>query len=66
MSDSNWLVASYYIRLTNIQTHSFSDKTSVVLVANKCDREDYRLVPTMVGEKLADTLGNVSSSGALS
>lgn len=46
-----------WLRLTNIQTHAWPN-TSVVLCANKCDREDERQVPALVGSRLADKLGN--------
>ena len=44
------------VRVTQIKTHAW-DNTSVVLVGNKCDLEDMRMVEKEDGEKLAETLG---------
>ncbi|XP_029014624.1 RAB3D, member RAS oncogene family, b [Betta splendens] len=41
---------------TQIKTYSW-DNAQVILVGNKCDLEDERLVPTEDGQRLADELG---------
>ncbi|KAF3829425.1 ras-related protein Rab-3D isoform X1 [Mirounga angustirostris] len=41
---------------TQIKTYSW-DNAQVILVGNKCDLEDERVVPTEDGRKLADDLG---------
>ena len=43
-------------RVTQIKTHAW-DNTSVVLVGNKCDLEDLRMVEREDGSKLAESLG---------
>jgi len=41
---------------TQIKTYSW-DNAQVILVGNKCDLEDERVVPTEDGRRLADDLG---------
>uniref|UniRef100_A0A8D0HFZ4 small monomeric GTPase n=1 Tax=Sphenodon punctatus TaxID=8508 RepID=A0A8D0HFZ4_SPHPU len=41
---------------TQIKTYSW-DNAQVILVGNKCDLEDDRVVPTEDGKRLADDLG---------
>lgn len=43
-------------RATQIKTYSW-DNAQVILVGNKCDLEDERVVPTEEGRRLADDLG---------
>lgn len=43
-------------RATQIKTYSW-DNAQVILVGNKCDLEDDRLVATEDGQRLADELG---------
>ena len=45
-----------YCRCTQIKTYSW-DNAQVVLVGNKCDLEDERVVSTERGKQLADQLG---------
>lgn len=47
-------------RATQIKTYSW-DNAQVILVGNKCDLEDDRLVPTEDGQRLAEELGMRSS-----
>lgn len=44
-------------RATQIKTYSW-DNAQVILVGNKCDLEDDRLVPTEDGQRLAEELGD--------
>lgn len=46
----------WVIRCTQIKTYSW-DNAQVVLVGNKCDLEDERVVSTERGKQLADQLG---------
>lgn len=48
-------------RATQIKTYSW-DNAQVILVGNKCDLEDDRLVPTEDGQRLAEELGMRSSN----
>lgn len=48
------LVLSF--RATQIKTYSW-DNAQVILVGNKCDLEDDRLIPTEDGQRLAEELG---------
>ena len=48
------LVASF--RCTQIKTYSW-DNAQVVLVGNKCDMEDERVISFERGKQLADSLG---------
>ncbi|MBN3314937.1 RAB3B protein, partial [Atractosteus spatula] len=41
---------------TQIKTHSW-DNAQVILVGNKCDMDDERVVPADKGKQLADQLG---------
>lgn len=43
-------------RATQIRTYSW-DNAQVILVGNKCELEDERLVPTEDGQRLAEELG---------
>lgn len=55
-----WLTAWNFfllIRCTQIKTYSW-DNAQVVLVGNKCDLEDERVVSTERGKQLADQLGS--------
>lgn len=45
-----------FYRATQIKTYSW-DNAQVILVGNKCDLEDERLVPTEDGQRLAEELG---------
>lgn len=45
-----------FCRATQIKTYSW-DNAQVILVGNKCDLEDDRLVPTEDGQRLAEELG---------
>lgn len=45
-----------FFRATQIKTYSW-DNAQVILVGNKCDLEDDRLVPTEDGQRLAEELG---------
>ena len=49
-------VNSFHYRCTQIKTYSW-DNAQVVLVGNKCDLEDERVVSTERGKQLADQLG---------
>lgn len=49
-----------FYRATQIKTYSW-DNAQVILVGNKCDLEDERLVPTEDGQRLAEELGMRSS-----
>lgn len=44
------------LRATQIKTYSW-DNAQVILVGNKCDLEDDRLVATEDGQRLANELG---------
>lgn len=46
-------------RATQIKTYSW-DNAQVILIGNKCDLEDDRLVPTEDGQRLAEDLGKYS------
>lgn len=48
-------------RATQIKTYSW-DNAQVILVGNKCDMEDERIVPLEKGKHLADQLGTCHSS----
>ena len=50
------LTALKFRRSTQIKTYSW-DNAQVILVGNKCDLEDERVVPTEEGRRLADDLG---------
>lgn len=43
-------------RATQIKTYSW-DNAQVILVGNKCDLEDERVIPAEDGRRLADDLG---------
>ena len=45
-----------FFRVTQIKTYSW-DNAQVVLVANKCDMEDERVISADRGKLLADQLG---------
>ncbi|MBN3270722.1 RAB3D protein, partial [Polyodon spathula] len=45
-----------FLRATQIKTYSW-DNAQVILVGNKCDLEDDRVVPTEEGRRLSDELG---------
>lgn len=47
-----------YSRVLQIKTHSW-EKTPVILIGNKCDMANERVVRTEEGKKLADVLGKV-------
>lgn len=49
-----------FYRATQIKTYSW-DNAQVILVGNKCDLEDDRLVPTEDGQRLAEELGKTNS-----
>ncbi|KAF7244302.1 Ras-related protein Rab-3B [Varanus komodoensis] len=44
------------MRATQIKTYSW-DNAQVILVGNKCDMEDERIIPIEKGKHLADQLG---------
>ena len=46
----------YLLRCTQIKTYSW-DNAQVVLVGNKCDMEDERVISFERGKQLADSLG---------
>lgn len=48
---------TFIFRCTQIKTYSW-DNAQVVLVGNKCDMEDERVVSYERGKQLADQLGN--------
>lgn len=51
-------------RATQIKTYSW-DNAQVILVGNKCDLEDERVIATEDGQRLAEELGNYRSSTLL-
>ncbi len=53
-----------YFRSTQIKMYSW-DNAQVVLVGNKCDAEDERVISTERGRYLADTLGRRASHDAV-
>ena len=59
LSVSICCVVSYvFQRVLQIKTHSW-DKTPVILIGNKCDMVNERVVHMQEGKKLADDLGKV-------
>jgi hypothetical protein len=52
----------YYVfqRVLQIKTHSW-EKTPVILIGNKCDMANERVVYSQEGKKLADDLGKFFS-----
>ena len=46
----------FYFRCTQIKTYSW-DNAQVILVGNKCDMEDERVISFERGKHLADSLG---------
>uniref|UniRef100_A0A3P8VTV5 small monomeric GTPase n=1 Tax=Cynoglossus semilaevis TaxID=244447 RepID=A0A3P8VTV5_CYNSE len=48
-----WVISDW---ATQIKTYSW-DNAQVILVGNKCDLEDDRLVPTEDGQRLSEDLG---------
>ena len=56
-------VVSVYIRVTQIKTYSW-DNAQVVLVGNKCDLENERVVAHERGKQFADHLGAYNSNRA--
>lgn len=46
----------YLLRVTQIKTYSW-DNAQVILVGNKCDMEDERVISFERGKQLADQLG---------
>ena len=52
------LYVLYFSRVLQIKTHSW-EKTPVILVGNKCDMANEKVVMTIEGKKLADDLGKV-------
>ena len=55
----SWSCASP--RATQIKTYSW-DNAQVIMVGNKCDLEDDRLVPTEDSQRLAEELGEDACS----
>ena len=47
---------NYVLRCTQIKTYSW-DNAQVILVGNKCDMEDERVISYERGKQLADSLG---------
>lgn len=45
-----------FVRVTQIKTYSW-DNAQVILVGNKCDMEDERVISFERGKQLADQLG---------
>ena len=54
----------YYFRCTQIKTYSW-DNAQIVLVGNKCDLEDERVVSTERGKQLADQIGTLALGSAM-
>ena len=52
------LCVMFYSRVLQIKTHSW-EKTPVMLIGNKCDMANERVVRMDEGKKLADELGKV-------
>lgn len=52
----NKYIIDYLFRVTQIKTYSW-DNAQVILVGNKCDMEDERVVSYDRGKQLADQLG---------
>lgn len=52
----NFTCVCMCLRATQIKTYSW-DNAQVILVGNKCDLEDDRLVATEDGQRLANELG---------
>ena len=52
----NLIVWRCYFRCTQIKTYSW-DNAQVILVGNKCDMEDERVISFERGKQLADSLG---------
>ena len=48
--------SSIFFRATQIKTYSW-DNAQVILVGNKCDMDDERVVPPEKGKHLAEQLG---------
>jgi len=56
MADGRKQSFSSCCRATQIKTYSW-DNAQVILVGNKCDMEDERIIPLEKGKHLADQLG---------
>lgn len=54
--NSEKLNSSIFFRCTQIKTYSW-DNAQVILVGNKCDMEDERVISFERGKQLADSLG---------
>lgn len=50
------MLPSFFFRATQIKTYSW-DNAQVILVGNKCDMEDERVIPAEKGKHLAEQLG---------
>ena len=50
------MVYFFFLRCTQIKTYSW-DNAQVILVGNKCDMEDERVISYERGKQLADSLG---------
>ena len=50
------LILFFFCRCTQIKTYSW-DNAQVILVGNKCDMEDERVISYERGKQLADSLG---------
>ena len=55
-SDKEYIMSATLCRSTQIKMYSW-DNAQVVLVGNKCDAEDERVISTERGKYLADSLG---------
>lgn len=51
-----FVMCHLFCRATQIKTYSW-DNAQVILIGNKCDLEDDRLIPTEDGQRLAEDLG---------
>jgi len=49
-------ISIWFFRVTQIKTYSW-DNAQVILVGNKCDMEDERIISYERGKQLADQLG---------
>lgn len=62
VKETPWLTTASASRSTQIKTYSW-DNAQVLLVGNKCDMDDERVVSGDRGRQLADHLGEWTSEG---
>ncbi len=62
MTDSNKVFLKCALRATQIKTYSW-DNAQVIMVGNKCDMDEERVVPPEKGKHLADQLGETCCTG---